>query len=122
MVRVNQGLPIVDKNYNQHLGWQFLFTMKQNEMFVFPNEKTGFNPNDIDLLDPKNKKEISPNLFRVQKLAIGDFWFRHHLETTVDAKSNLKDITYKRIGLNGLTDVCKVRINHIGDIIGIGEY
>lgn len=122
VVRVNQGLPIVDKNYNQHLGWQFLFTMKQNEMFVFPNEKTGFNPNDIDLLDPKNKKKISPNLFRVQKLAIGDFWFRHHLETTVDAKSNLKDITYKRIGLNGLTDVCKVRINHIGDIIGIGEY
>src|SRR5690606_991058 len=38
VIRVNQGLPIIDKTYNQHLGWQFLFTMKQNEMFVFPNE------------------------------------------------------------------------------------
>ncbi len=26
-------------------------TMKQNECFVFPNEKTGLNPNEIDLMD-----------------------------------------------------------------------
>src|SRR5690606_33505550 len=64
--------------------WQFLFTMKQNEFFVFPNEKTGFNPKDVDLLDPKNKKVISPNLFRVQKLATKNYMFRHHLETSVE--------------------------------------
>ena len=56
VVRAQQGLPIVDKTYKQEEGWQFLFTMKQNEMFVFPNEITGFNPSEIDLLDPKNKK------------------------------------------------------------------
>ncbi|HLV23684.1 MAG TPA: type II CRISPR RNA-guided endonuclease Cas9, partial [Moheibacter sp.] len=122
VIRVNQGLPIIDKTYNQHLGWQFLFTMKQNEMFVFPNENTGFNPNEIDLLDPKNKKEISANLFRVQKLATGDYWFRHHLETTVEVKSSLKDVTYKRLSLVGIKDVIKVRINHLGDIVGFGEY
>ncbi|CEN52472.1 CRISPR-associated protein cas9/csn1, subtype II/nmemi [Capnocytophaga canimorsus] len=122
VVRANQGLPIIDKTYNQHLGWEFLFTMKQNEMFVFPNESTGFNPNDIDLLDPKNKRIISPNLFRVQKLATGDYWFRHHLETTVETKSATKDMTYKRLSLNHIKNIIKVRISHLGDIVSVGEY
>ncbi|MFK8298262.1 type II CRISPR RNA-guided endonuclease Cas9 [Capnocytophaga cynodegmi] len=122
VVRANQGLPIIDKTYNQHLGWEFLFTMKQNEMFVFPNESTGFNPNDIDLLDPKNKRIISPNLFRVQKLATGDYWFRHHLETTVETKSATKDMTYKRLSLNHIKNIIKVRINHLGGIVSVGEY
>ncbi|MFK8273052.1 type II CRISPR RNA-guided endonuclease Cas9 [Capnocytophaga canimorsus] len=122
VVRANQGLSIIDKTYNQHLGWEFLFTMKQNEMFVFPNESTGFNPNDIDLLDPKNKKIISPNLFRVQKLATGDYWFRHHLETTVETKSATKDMTYKRLSLNHIKNIIKVRISHLGDIVSVGEY
>ncbi|MFK8264556.1 type II CRISPR RNA-guided endonuclease Cas9 [Capnocytophaga canimorsus] len=122
VVRANQGLPIIDKTYNQHLGWEFLFTMKQNEMFVFPNESTGFNPNDIDLLDPKNKRIISPNLFRVQKLATGDYWFRHHLETTVETKSATKDMAYKRLSLNHIKNIIKVRINHLGDIVSVGEY
>ena len=74
VVRAQQGLPIVDKTYKQAEGWQFLFTMKQNEMFVFPNATTGFNPAEIDLLDPKNKKLISPNLFRVQKIATKDYF------------------------------------------------
>ncbi|MEZ4908170.1 MAG: hypothetical protein R2771_11165 [Saprospiraceae bacterium] len=120
--RVNQGLPIIDKEFNSVLGWQFLFTMKQNEMFVFPNGKIGFNPNDIDLLDPKNKSLISPNLFRIQKLTNGDYWFRHHLETTVDVKSELKETTFKRLSLVGIRGIIKVRINHLGDIVEVGEY
>ena len=120
--RVNQGLPIIDKTFNQHLGWEFLFTLKQNEMFVFPNEQTGFNPDEIDLLDPKNKKIISPNLFRVQKIATKDYTFRHHLETTVETKSELKDITFKRVGINGIDGIVKVRIDHLGDIVSVGEY
>ena len=47
--------------------------MKQNEYFVFPNEKTGFNPMEIDLLDPNNYAVISPNLFRVQKIGSNDY-------------------------------------------------
>lgn len=118
---MNIGLPVIDKEYNQGIGWQFLFTMKQNEFFIFPNEKTGFNPTEIDILNPHNNKLISPNLYRIQKLSTGDYWFRHHLETTVDTKSELKDITYKRLGLNGIKDIVKVRINHIGEIVKIGE-
>jgi CRISPR-associated endonuclease Csn1 len=122
---VNAGEPIISKDYNQGIGWKFLFTMKQNEYFVFPNEKTGFNPNEIDLLDSKNTKIISPNLFRVQKFGslLSGFWFRHHLETSVDVNNNLKGITYKVIqSTSHLQNLIKVRINHIGEIVKVGEY
>lgn len=121
---VNAGESVVDKTYNQGIGWQFLFSIKQNEYFVFPNEKTGFDPKEIDLLDPKNKKLISPNLFRVQKFGslLSGFWFRHHLETSVEVNNATKGITYKVIqSVSNLEHVCKVRLNHLGDIIHIGE-
>jgi CRISPR-associated endonuclease Csn1 len=120
---VNSGEPVIDKTYNQGLGWQFLFTMKQNEYFVFSNEKTGFNPKEIDLFDAKNKKKISPNLFRVQKIASKNYFFRHHLETTVEEKKELNGIAYKpQLGLNAIQNIIKVRLNHLGDIVKIGEY
>jgi CRISPR-associated endonuclease Csn1 len=120
--RANQGLSIVDMDYNKDLGWQFLFTMKRNECFIFPNEKTGFNPKDIDLLNPENYHLVSPNLFRVQKLATKNYFFRHHLETKVDIEKELAGITYKpQLGLNGIINILKVRINHLGKIVKIGE-
>ena len=120
--RSRQNLPVVDYEYNKHLGWQFLFTMKRNEYFVFPNEKTGFNPNEIDLLDPNNAAEISKNLFRVQKLATKDYFFRHHLETNVDTPKELSGVTYARLSLKGIVGIVKVRINHLGQIVAVGEY
>jgi CRISPR-associated endonuclease Csn1 len=120
--RISQGLPIIDKSYKNEEGWEFLFSMKQNEYFVFPNEKTAFNPSEIDLLNPNNYNAISPNLFRVQKFTIRDYFFRHHLETTVENNNSLKGITWLRYGLNGINDIVKVRVNHIGQIVSIGEY
>lgn len=125
VIRVNQGLPIIDKTFKQSEGWQFLFSMKQNELFVFPDEKTNFNPAEIDLLDPKNKKKISPNLFRGQKFSITGYKyvFRHHLETTVDVRPELNNIAYKQFSnLDFAMNIIKVRTNHLGDIIGVGEY
>ncbi|HTO38999.1 MAG TPA: type II CRISPR RNA-guided endonuclease Cas9 [Brumimicrobium sp.] len=131
VVRVNQGLPVIDKSYNQHLGWEFLFTMKQNEMFIFPNEKTGFDPNEVDLLNPENRKLISPNLFRVQTISVvkygnaivRDFKFRHHLETAVEDKRELQGVTYNQLkSLPPLKGIVKVRINHLGEIVSVGEY
>ena len=131
VARVNQGLPVVDKTYKAEEGWQFLFTMKQNEYFVFPNPETGFNPNQIDLLNPDNYAEISPNLYRVQKFSkvkagnsfVREYVFRHHLETNVEDKQELRDLTWKKIQsaskLNGLV---KVRVNHLGQIVWVGEY
>ena len=121
--RANQGLPIIDKSLNHDEGWQFLFTMKQNEYFVFPNEKTGFNPKEIDLLNPDNNAVISPNLFRVQKFSTKDYFFRHHLETTVENDKSMQEITWKRItSLIRLQGIVKVRVNHIGQIVSVGEY
>lgn len=122
-MRANQELPIVDKAYKQSEGWTFMFTMKQNEYFVFPNEKTGFDPHSIDLKNPDNYAEISPNLFRVQKIATKNYFFRHHLETSVEEKRELKGITYKpQLGLAAINNIVKVRVNHIGQIVDIGEY
>ena len=123
VARANQELPIVDKNYNSSEGWEFLYTMKQNEYFVFPNEATGFNPQEVDLLNPENYALISPNLFRVQTISRKDYRFRHHLETTVDESKELKGITWKRIqSLSIMDKIVKVRVNHIGQIIAVGEY
>lgn len=125
--RANQGMPIIDKAYNQNLGWKFLFTMKQNEMFVFPNED--FDPKEIDLLDPKNKKEISKNLFRVQKLSTKNYMFTHHFETKaidndmLKSKKELSGMVYNFIQTpQKLGNIVKVRINHLGDIVSVGEY
>lgn len=120
--RATKGLPIIDKEYNKELGWQFLFTMKQNEFFVFPNQDTGFDPQKIDLLDPKNNALISPNLFRVQKFTTKDYFFRHHQETMLNDNKKLLGITWKRGGLSLLNGIVKVRVNHIGQIVSVGEY
>ena len=120
--RASIDMPIIDKDYKKEEGWKFLFTMKQNEYFVFPNEKTGFNPKEIDLLNPDNYNLISPNLFRVQKIATKDYNFRHHLETNVENNNSLKGITWIRTGLNGIRNIIKIRINHTGEIVSVGEY
>lgn len=121
--RNNQRLHVIDRSHNQDKGWEFLFTMKQNEYFVFPNEETGFNPNEVDLLDESNYKSISPNLFRVQKISTKNYFFRHHLETTVETIPALKNVAYyPQLGLGAITGIVKVRINHIGQIVHVGEY
>lgn len=134
-IRANNGEPIIDKTYNQDKGWQFLFSMKQNEYFVFPRYETTkdvngnevtiktFDPKDIDLLNPDNYSLISPNLFRVQKISTKNYMFRHHLETVVGEIKQLRDIVWKLIQTpNNLDGIIKVRVNHIGQIVEVGEY
>ena len=146
--RVNQGLLVIDKEFKKKEGWEFLFSMKQNEYFVFPrtekkekiNEETGemneveitvFNPKEIDLLDLDNYNLISPNLYKVQTMSkvmygnnvIRDYKFRHHLETSVKDVKELKDIAFKQYKTLAFCDeIVKVRVNHIGQIVSMGEY
>lgn len=124
------GQPVVDTDYNSSLGWKFLFSMKQNEYFIFPDVEHGFDPNAIDLFDPKNKAEISKRLYRVQKLSrvdygkqiVREYVFRHHLETTVDEVKELKNLTFKNIkSLQYFEGIIKVRVNHLGDILPAKE-
>ena len=120
------GIPVVDTEYHATEGWHFLFSMKQNEYFIFPDIEHGFDPQSIDLFDTKNKAEISRHLYRVQTLSkieygnqcIRDYLFRHHLETTVSKELVLKGITYQSVkSLAPLEGIIKVRINHLGDIL-----
>ena len=136
--RANQGLPVIDKEFKKDEGWQFMFSMKQNEYFVFPRkDESGnviFNPKDYDeswYLNSDNYATISPNLFRVQKMSkvaygnsfVRDYMFRHHLETTVTENKALRDITYCQYkSLAFAETIVKVRINHIGKIVSVGEY
>ncbi|MDR1678701.1 MAG: type II CRISPR RNA-guided endonuclease Cas9 [Prevotellaceae bacterium] len=124
VARRNTGISIIDKDYKKSEGYEFLFSMKQNEYFVFPNTTTGFNPKEVDLLNPENYALISPNLFRVQKFSHKNYVFRHHLETTVaDFSANLKGITWTDFrSSKGLDKIVKIRVNHIGQIISVGEY
>jgi CRISPR-associated endonuclease Csn1 len=119
VVRRNLGFSVINKTHEK--GWEFLFSMKQNEFFIFPSES--FNPHEMDLLNPSNYHLISPNIFRVQKIATKNYMFRHHLETTVEEKSELKNIAYKSVrSTSPLMDIIKIRINHIGKIVHSGEY
>lgn len=121
--RVNQALPAVGKNYKCDEGWEFLYSMKQNECFVFPNPQTGFDPKEVDLMDPDNYALISPNLFRVQAISTKDYLFRHHLETNVAKVKELHGITWKRINsLSNMHTIVKVRLDHLGRIVQVGEY
>ena len=120
--RASMDLPIIDRQYRSEDGWKFLFSLKQNEYVVFPNPETGFNPHEIDLLDPANYNIISPNLFRVQKFSTRDYWFRNHLETTLVDNVTLKNTTWKRIqSIDALSDLVKVRVNHIGQIVSVND-
>lgn len=134
--RANSGLPIIDKEYNKSENWVFLFTMKQNEYFVFPRYETRmdengketkvmtFDPSAIDLTNPDNFALISPNLFRVQKFSYKNYVFRHHLESSINMSSaDLKGFTWTDFRSSiGLDKIVKVRINHIGHIVSVGEY
>ncbi len=124
--RINAGLPVINKTHEK--GWEFLFTMKQNEYFVFPSGD--FNPEDIDLLDTENAGLISPNLYRVQKFSkleygnsvVREYVFRHHLETIINDAKSLKEVSFKVAkSLARLNGIIKVRINHLGQIVKVGE-
>ncbi len=123
MTCLNNHLPVIDREYNESLGWKFLFTMKQNEFFVVPDEKNDFNPEELDLTDEQNYPLISPHLYRVQKFSTKDYVFRHHLETQVIDQASLHNTTWIRIkSINNLKGFVKVRVNHLGKIVQVGEY
>jgi CRISPR-associated endonuclease Csn1 len=119
VTRLNNGQPLINRIHAS--GFKFLFTIKKNEYFLFPSEQ--FDPLEIDLFDPINYPLISKNLFRVQKIQNKSYTFRHHLETALQDIVTLKGITYKpQCGFNSINGIVKVRLNHLGQIVKVGEY
>lgn len=62
--------------------WNFKFSMQQNEMFILGMEEELYN----DAMRNNDYATLSKYLYRVQKLAHNNYFFRHHLETSVDDK------------------------------------
>lgn len=125
VIRINQREKVI-RSRNEN-GWPLLFSMKQNEMFIFPSKD--FNPEEIDLLDSNNSSLISKNIFRVQSISSRYYIFRHHLETTVansDTFKNQKILWGKTFQFirteKNLQGIIKVRLNHLGEIVQVGEY
>ena len=64
--------------------WNFKFSMQQNEMFILGMEEELYQ----DAMQKNDYATLSKYLYRVQKMTKGDYFFRHHLETTVNDKFN----------------------------------
>jgi CRISPR-associated endonuclease Csn1 len=59
----------------------------------------------------------------VQKFSNKDYTFRHHLETTVESAKEVQGVAWKRVTSFAIMDkIVKVRVNHIGQIVKVGEY
>ena len=65
-------------------GWSLVLSMQQNDMFVLGMSDDEYN----DAMRCGDYAKLSKHLYRVQKLTKGDYFFRHHLETSVDDKYN----------------------------------
>lgn len=120
--RVQQNIPIVQTELHDHPDWSLLFTLKQNEMFILPDDE--FDPNEIDLMDPKNRSVIAKHLYLVQNVSSLYYVLTHHYETMdISKNNNLKGWRFHRKqNLKGLEQWVKVRINHLGEVVAIGEY
>jgi len=100
-----------------------LVSMQQNQMFLLnlPDEIQ----EDLEIID---KSTLSKYLYLVWSVSESDFWFRHHLETK---NSELKSVNgaresnryfrFKSISSFLASNPVKVRLNHLGDIVQIGQ-
>lgn len=125
----NNPYPIINRDNNDELG-TFQFSMQINDLFVF-DLKHSENPqeeNEIDFFDEKNRKLISNKLFRVQKMSkkssgAFEITYRHHLEANLNkSDKTIKGLTWDEHGSNKhLERITKIRVNHLGKIIKVGE-
>lgn len=96
--------------------WRFKFSMQQNEMFILGMDEELYQ----DAMRTNDYALLSRYLYRVQKMTKGDYFFRHHLETTVDDNSTTaKEMgKMKRLSLKSLKEnnPHKVHISVTGKI------
>jgi len=145
--RKKYGIPVIIQNTNQiwdkigmqpegtfpesflaklpSVQWNLSVSMQQNEMFILDIEKEEFG----NLLYQNDNSLLSKNLYLVWSLSDCDYWFRHHLETKNSelksiegAKESKRYYRFKSLGAFLKMNPIKVRINHIGQIVSIGEY
>lgn len=96
--------------------WRFKFSMQQNEMFILGMNEELYQ----EALRNEDYEMLSRYLYRVQKMTKGDYFFRHHLETSVSDDSIIAKQMgkFKRLSLKSLQDnnPHKVHISILGQI------
>lgn len=102
--------------------WKFITSLQANEMFILGMEDAEFE----DAIREKDYQKLNKYLYRVQKIAHNDYYFRYHTETTVDDKYDNKpnlplSKSMKKVIWAGTTSLVnlhphKVKINILGEI------
>ena len=103
--------------------WQLVVSMQQNEMFILGMEDSDY----ATAMENKDYQTLNKYLYRVQKLGAKNYFFRYHVETSVDDKYNGKPDYIKSTKLNKIRNIQsidsyfaqhphKVRINILGEI------
>lgn len=94
--------------------WNYVLSMQENEMFVLGMEDDEFN----DAIEAKDYATLNKHLYRVQKVARNDYWFRYHTETTVDDKYS--DGAESKINLGWSVEMGKVyRVRSCGALFDL---
>ena len=100
-------------------------SMQQNEMLIL-----GMTDEDVRIaIENKDYRKISEHLYVIWSLSEDNYWFRHHLETKNSelkkiemAKEGKRYFNIRSISALSRLNPIKVKINHIGQIVSIGEY
>ncbi len=136
--RIKYGMPVVIQNANKvwdkvaetpegmfpdsflemlpQANWNLHLSLQQNEMFVLGMiyEKI------VHAIENKDYRMISDSLYRVQKLGVTDYTFRHHLETQIvdDNNAYISKRLYRIRSLGSLFELqpLKVKVDRIGNI------
>lgn len=107
--------------------WKLMTSIQRNEMFII-----GLKVEELqNAIKADDYKLINQYLFRVQKLATSNYYFRIHTETKVDDKYNgvknemLSKTMGKLIIIQSIDawkqqNPIKVRINNLGKIVKVG--
>ncbi len=112
---------VIDRTPHPDTGAAFYMSLQINDLVFLDMPEDIF----IDSNAPEDKATLSSRLFRIQKMSLtGNSLYlnlRHHLESSVDDESKeLRGITWERIQSDvHLHRLQKVKINHLGKIIGL---
>ena len=118
---IDKDLPESFLNSLPDANWTFVESLQVNEMFILGLSDDEFN----DAISNNDKATLCNHLYRVQKITSGDYFFRLHIETSVDDKYNneknaslsVKMGKLKRIGVQSLLKLNykKIQISTLGE-------
>ena len=96
-------------------GWKHLFSIRRNEYFVLPDKD--FNPLEINLEDPANRKLVARHLFIVTGISSNDYKLRLHCDASSGKVKELKGVTFERFkSLSKFLGCVKVEVDKSGNL------